>query len=272
MTLGWVKRRIWPGNSSASRAFDLYVSAPPSWQNAVEAVGGWKTSFPPQFELTAGSLASYADPRILWAIDCFGPLAGRRVLELGPLDGGHTAMLEAAGATVDAVEADHDAFMRCLIAREIFGLTRSTFWLGDFMKALEHWEARYDLIVASGVLYHVADPLRLIELAARRSDAIYIWTHLMGEQAMPPSDPRRGVFTAPPEIHRFHDLDVRVYRRVDAEADDDAASCSDDGEQRWLDRDDLLRALGAVGFHDIRLGHDEPDHRNGPALSIFARR
>jgi len=43
-------------------------------------------------------------------------------------------------------------------------------------------------------------------------------------------------------------------------------------EHRWLHRDDLLEALKVVGFKDIRTAHDEPDHRFGPALSIFARR
>ena len=109
-------------------------------QNAIDAIAGWNTSFPPHYGLKAGSLATYNDPRIYWAIECFGSLEGRHVLELGPLDGGHTSMLEAAGAQVDAIEANQLAFIRCLVTKEILGLTRSKFWLGDFVKALENWE------------------------------------------------------------------------------------------------------------------------------------
>jgi hypothetical protein len=67
-------------------------------------------------------------------------------------------MLEAAGAQIDAIEANQRTYLRCLITKEILGLTRSKFWLGDFIKALENWDQRYDLIVASGVLYHLKNP------------------------------------------------------------------------------------------------------------------
>jgi hypothetical protein len=238
MAFGWVKRRIWPGSLSASSAFDLYVSSAPGAQNAVDAIGGWRTSFPPQYGLNAGSLATYDDPRIRRAIACFGPLDGRHVLELGPLDGGHASMFEAAGATVDAIEADHVAFLRCLVTREILGLTRTKFWLGDWAKALEHWPQRYDLIVACGVPHHRDDPLHLIALAAKRTDALYLGTDPVVAESRPPS-------------------------QQDGPAH---------GRHRRLHRDDLVAALQAAGFRDIRSFDDEPDRGHGPAPSLFARR
>jgi hypothetical protein len=125
-------------NAPSPRSFDRYVPSEPTLQNAIDAVAGWNTSFPPELGLNAGSLATYNDPRILWAIECFGDIKGRRVLELCPLEGGHTSMLDTAGAEVDAIEANQLAFMRCLITKEILQLKRSRFSLGDFMKALEH--------------------------------------------------------------------------------------------------------------------------------------
>jgi hypothetical protein len=245
----------------------------PCLQNAIDVVVGWNTSFPPEYELKAGSLATYNDPRILWAMECFGPLDDRRVLELGPLEGGHTSMLDAAGARIDAIEANQLAFTRCLVTKEIMGLTRSRFWLGDFVKALENWEQRYDFIVASGVLYHLKDPLHLIELMAKRTDAIYVWTHVVDEVAMPPSDPRRLVFSSSVENKQFHGINVRSYRRTYAQTQNNVAFCGGmNDEHRWLHRDDLLEALKVVGFHDIRTSHEQPDHPAGPALSIFARK
>jgi len=273
MPLGWVKKKIWPERSSTSRNFDRYVASTPCFQNAVDIVAGWSTAFPPHYGLKAGSLAAYNDPRILWAIECFGSLEGRSVLELGPLEGGHTTMLESAGAQVDAIEANQLAFLRCLVTKEILGLTRSKFWLGDFVKALENWERSYDLIVASGVLYHLQDPLHLLELAAKRTGAVYFWTHVVTEEAMPRSDPRRLVIAEEVENHRFHGIDVRAYCRTYAHAEDNVAFCGGmNDEHRWLHRDDLLGALKAVGFKDVRTSHDEPNHRYGPALSIFARK
>jgi hypothetical protein len=152
-------------------------------------------------------------------------------------------------------------------------LTRSKFWLGDFMKALENWDQSYDLIIACGVLNRLKDPLQLLELAARRSQAIYIWTHVVSEEALPPSDLRRHTFAPALEIQHFHGVDVRVYRRTDGYAEDDVAFCRDtDDGQRWLHRDDLIEALKRVGFPNVRTNDDEPNTHFGPALSIFAQK
>jgi hypothetical protein len=272
MPFGLLKK-LWPKPQAPPSAFDIYVSSTPSLQNAIDAVAGWNTAFPPQYQLKAGNLATYNDPRILWAIECFGSLEGRHVLELGPLEGGHTSMLEAAGARVDAIEANQRAFMRCLITKEILGLVHSKFWLGDFIKALENSEQSYDLIVASGVLYHLKHPLELIELVAKRTDAVYFWTHAVTEETMPRSDPRRFVMAPDVERHQFQGLKVRAYRRTYASAENNVTFCGGiNDEHRWLHRDDLLEALKLVGFTDIRTAHDEPGHPYGPALSIFARK
>jgi hypothetical protein len=259
--------------TSTPDTFDRYVSSAPCLQNAVDAVSGWSTAFPPDYELKAGALATYQDPRIRWVVDCCGSLEGRHVLELGPLEGRHTAMLEAAGARIDAIEANRLAFMRCLITKEIVGLTRSKFWLGDFMKALDSWDQSYDLIIACGVLNRLKDPLRLLELAARRSQAIYIWTHVVTEEALPPSDLRRHTLASADEIHHFRGVDVRAYRRTESHAEDNDAFRRDtDDGQRWLHRDDLIEALKRVGFPSIRTNNEESNTHFRPALSIFAQK
>jgi hypothetical protein len=239
-------------------------------QNAIDAVGGWKTSFPPDYGLKAGAVEIYRDPRIRWAIEAFGSLEGYRVLEFEPLDGGHTSMLDAAGARVDAVEPNRRAFLRCLITKEVLGLTRSTFWLGDVLGALENWQQRYDLVVASGALGHLSDPLRFIELAAARADAIYFWTHLVTETAVPSFSRRRSAAFRTAESKLFHGVDVRIYRHAHGKSN--KAMADEDHEHLWLNRDDLLNALGALGFSDIRQCGEQADDPGWPALSILARR
>lgn len=254
--------------------FNRYVQSAPSAQNAVDIIPGWSTAFPPQFSVTAGTLPTFADARIQYALDRFGPLNDRVVLELGPLEAGHTAMLEAAGAgQIDAIEANQLAFMRCLVAKEIMQLKHTRFWLGDFVKWLENASESYDLIVASGVLYHMTDPLHLIELIAQRCSAAYIWTHVLDHEAMPPGDPRRMVFSDREEVYDFHGLRVRACRRTYLDSPASDAFCGGmRDDHRWLEKTDLLAALRAVGFTTIETAHEEPDHRFGPALSIFARK
>ena len=272
MILGRLKNIFAPKPAEPTvTSFERYVTAAPSHQNAIDSVPGWSTAFPPEFGLTAGALQTHDDARMHWALECFGSVIGKRLLELGPLEAGHTAILEKAGATIDAVEANQLAYMRCLITKEVVGLTRSHFWLGDFVKWLEDPGKTYDLIVASGVLYHMKDPLHLIDLIAQRSSAVYFWTHLVDEDAMPPGDARRLVFAPEAEIHDFHGMKVRAYRRTYLQAPKNPAFCGGlEDDHRWLNRDDLLAALRAVGFTDIRTTHDQPDHQFGPALSIYA--
>jgi hypothetical protein len=133
--------------------FERYVDGPPCAQNAVDAVPGWTTAFPAQYGVKAGSMGLAADTRVDWAIRSLGGVKGARVLELGPLDGGHTAMLHAAGAArIDAIEANRLAFLRCLVTKEIMGLDRARFHLGDFTKGLGGVGERWDLDLACGVL------------------------------------------------------------------------------------------------------------------------
>ncbi|WP_413992045.1 class I SAM-dependent methyltransferase [Labrys okinawensis] len=257
---------------SRSEVFDHYVVSMPTQQNAVDLVEGWNCAFPPEFGVAGGELAAYQDPRIGWMLEKYGSTEHRSVLELGPLEGGHTVMMERSGAAqIDAIEANSLAYLRCLITKEIFGLTRSHFWLGDFVKWMENSEKRYDLVIASGVLYHSNDPLHLLELIARRTDSAFIWTHFVDDVAMPADDPRRQVISREPQIQHFRGIPIRTYKRTYLNAQQHAKFCGGPtDEHRWLNRDDMLAALRAVGFTDISVAHEEPDHQFGPAMSIFA--
>ena len=64
-------------------------------------------------------VSSY-DERNKWLANEIGGLSGKSVLELGPLEGGHTYMLEQLGATdITSVEANARAFLKCLIIEAV---------------------------------------------------------------------------------------------------------------------------------------------------------
>ena len=147
------------------------------------------------------------------------------------------------------------------------------FHLGDFVEYLDGTEARYDVIFASGVLYHMRDPVHLIRSMARRSDALYLWTHYVSDAAMPEGDPRRGALVGEPEVHEVDGLAVRLRKRSYWGAWRSKSFCGGMHDiHRWIERDDILALLRVLGFTDVRVAHDEPDHKNGPSFSIFARR
>jgi hypothetical protein len=76
-----------------------FVLAPPSVQNAIDIFAGeWASRFPSNGPaVNAGTVPLFEDPRLAWANETLRELtghgfAGQRILELGPLEGGHTYM------------------------------------------------------------------------------------------------------------------------------------------------------------------------------------
>jgi len=262
------------GDARENLILDEYVAGMPCPQNAIDALAGWNMALPPQAGVVAGRAAMYYDPRILWAIEQFGSIEGRKILELGPLEASHTWLLEQHGPSeIHAIEANKLSYLRCLVVKELLDLKRAKFYLGDFAEWLRNTEQRYDFIIASGVLYHMEDPIELLELIASRANAFYLWTHYMSEEAMPEGDPRRGAFIGTAEIQRRHGVPVRLYKRSYYGAWRDKAFCGGMTDlHRWVEKGDIIRVIDALGFDDLRVAHDEPNHQNGPSFSIFARR
>ena len=197
-----------------SRGLDEYVTSMPSQQNAIDTLPGWNQAFPPEMGLSAGEAHLYADPRIIWAIEQTGTLEGKRVLEIGPLEAGHSYCLEQHNPSVlHCVEANKLSYLRCLVVKEIFKLKIAQFFLGDCQLWLENNKERYDFVVASGVLYHMQEPLRFLKAIAMRTDSLFLWTHYADDRAMPPGDPRRGAFVGEPELVEFEGISVKMHQR-----------------------------------------------------------
>jgi Methyltransferase domain len=259
----------------SSVILDEYVDAFPSPQNAIDLIAGWNHALPPTAGVVTGStIPMFADSRIDWCVEQFGGITSCRVLELGPLEGAHTYMLhQQRPALIHSIEANKLSFMRCLIVKQLLSLDRATFMLGDFRKWLDQSSERYDLIVGSGVLYHMPEPIRLLELMSQRTDALYIWTHYFSEQAMPPGDPRRGAFSGDVKVIKYAGLPFRLHKRSYHQAWRNKSFCGGmQDEHYWMEREQILHIINLLGFDDVRIGHDTPDHPNGPSLSIFARR
>lgn len=253
--------------------FDQYEPGLPSHQNAIDLLPGWTGSFPEELQLTAGSMALFADPRIAWMLERMGSLSGQRILEIGPLEGMHTYMLDQQRPErIDAVEANRLCYLRCLVTREILRISSAHFHLGDALHWLKKSPERYDLIVASGVLYHMSDPIDLLELLAARSDAVFLWTHYF------PDDPQEGErwrkpFSGKVVARDYNNMRVRLHERSYKRTSATASFCGGPRDRHyWMNRTDLLMLLTSFGFKSIEVMGEERDHRYGPCFSLLARR
>jgi hypothetical protein len=132
----------------------------------------------------AGSTPLYADGWLHWGLSRLGGVQGQRVLEMGPLEGAHSWLLISQGAaSVTAIEANRRAHLKCLVMKEILGTERVRALLGD-CSGYEAPNPRYDLAVASGILYHMTDPVTLLARLARAADRLYLFTSYYDQQVV----------------------------------------------------------------------------------------
>ncbi|CAN2228613.1 AdoMet_MTases domain containing protein [Candidatus Nanopelagicaceae bacterium] len=256
---------------------ERFLLEPPIPENAFTIQGGnWTSRVPGLTNTMTGNLDLFSDDRMKWVLDNLKIQTGIKVLELGPLEGAHSSQLEAAGLSVVAIEANVNAFLRCLIVKNHFDM-KTKFLLGDF-GAVDYIFPKVDLIVASGVLYHQQNPLALLEKISRSSDQLFLWTHiwddryelwdseivkLVGKKFIPKST----------QTLIFNGLKIRLIPYLyENTLDWDGFTGGVAGGSKWIHREDLVPLLKSFGYDDVKLNFDQADHPHGPAIGIWASR
>jgi Methyltransferase domain len=265
-----VSRRLKTVSLSRQRRFE---AGAPSPQTAVDAIPGlWASRLPgPLATVRAGDAPLFEDERMRWSLERIGGVEGARVLELGPLEGGHSYMAHEGGAAqVVAVEANREAFLKCLVAKELLGMDRCSFRCGDALAFLTETSERFDVCVASGLLYHLTEPVRLLELVSQRAEKLILWSHVY-DAATIASVGKAKRFEAPQSVehagfrHTVHPHRYGVGQHL---------SGFWGGTQRrsnWLTREDLLGALEHFGWRDVEVAFEDANEQ-GPSLALVASR
>jgi hypothetical protein len=222
---------------------DRYVTSGPSAENALDIFKGeWTSKLPGEWaRFAAGHIPLFEDNRVPWGIEQVGGVAGKTVLELGPLEGGHTYMLERNGAaSIAAVEAHTRGYLKCLVVKELLELRRARFLCGDFVQHLRTAPGPFDFCLASGVLYHMRDPVELLALVARADGSGF-----------------------PHTLYRHEYRESLTFDRF----------CGGTAPfSQWMSRADILACLRHLGWTDIRVNFEVPDHPNGPCFAVVAMR
>ena len=240
--------------------------------------GSWSTIFKDKDNqnLTVGSFDGTRDPRIAWLLKKFN-VKNKKVLEFGPLEAGHTLTLENNGAKITSIEANIGAFLRCLIVKNHYNLN-TKFLLGDFTK-LDFDKNQFDLVVASGVLYHMVDALGFLKQIANYSKSLFIWTHYF-EPDLELWNPclkdqlKQGKWNyKEPKVEQYNGLSVRIIKQHYQESLGWDGFCGGPEEYSyWIMKEDLLNLLKKLGFNKIDISFDTPMHQNGPAFCVFAKK
>lgn len=263
---------------AASRASSISVTADhgmtrakfehraPSAQNAVDIFAGkWATNLSAVCDVTGtGQVNLFPDPRIQMAADKLGKngrFDGVSILELGPLEAAHTYQLEQLGAEhVVAIESNTEAYLKCLTVKEILKL-KSEFRCGDAVAYLKETDDIYGMILCSGILYHMADPVTLISLICQRAASCFVWTHYQSDDAI-----KQNRRKARPAISAG--FETIYYESAYSDMTDGRFWGGNLPVSAWMTQAEIIRAFQHFGFSSSAVGHDHPDHPNGSAFSL----
>jgi hypothetical protein len=254
---------------------DEYVLSEPGNQNVLDIFKGeWSSKLPNNFGLITkpGTARLFNDDRVVWAERILGNFSNWEILELGPLEGGHSYMFQNRNAKrVISIEANTRAFLKCLCIKEILNLNRVEFKLGDFMSFLEKNKSQYDMIFASGVLYHMEEPIKLLKLISMATNRLFIWTHYYVYEVISKRKDLSQRFSPLTSI----EYDGISYEYSKQSYKDTLAWLGFCGGakpvSKWLTRESILKALNHYGFSNLQINFDHIDHPNGPAFAICAK-
>jgi SAM-dependent methyltransferase len=109
-----------------------------------------------------------------------GSLMGKRILDLGCLEGGYTAAFAQMGAKeVVGVEVRTLNIKRCLLVKQQLELNNVQFHQEDVRNVDKHSMGQFDIVFAAGILYHLDDPYSFLKnISEMTIDFALIDTHI----------------------------------------------------------------------------------------------
>jgi hypothetical protein len=249
---------------------DVYVAAPPDKKNGFGIFNGAWSSDVPGYGF--GKSGLFDDARIYWFENQCGGFRGKQILELGPLEGGHTYMLSRAGAAnITSIESNTTSFLKCLIVQNALKF-EANFILGDFRPYLADTTETFDVLVASGILYHMTDPVKLLQDMAKRAKSICLWTHYYDENIIVSNEKLNQKFEKTPIVQNFGSREVTLFKQSYLTALQWQGFCGGSAPiSYWLTMDSIIGILSDLGF-EVSIGANDRDHPNGPAMTCFAFR
>jgi hypothetical protein len=157
---------------STQAVFDYF----PRWESRFEYHGGEFGGRVNDYRSAEITILNH--PALHGAID----LAGKTVLELGPLEGGNTMLLVTKGAShVMAVEGRVENYVKCCVIKNLYGLGSATFALDDVRNVTLERYGRFDVALVAGILYHLDNPAAVLGNVGRMVDTVVVATHVAGD-------------------------------------------------------------------------------------------
>jgi SAM-dependent methyltransferase len=183
-----------------------------------------------------------------------GSLEGRRVLDLGCLEGGYTVAFAQLGAKRSVgLEVRPENLVRCRFLKRNLKLRNVRFVKGDVRNLSPAAHGRFDVVFASGILYHLEDPFDLIS----RTAAVCTELALIDTHVAVAGSTAHGLTgeleTREHAGHTYRGATVPEHETGISWEEMESFQWSSWGNWSsfWLEQESLVRLLGDVGFSDV---------------------
>ena len=175
------------------------------------------------------------------------PLAGLRVLDLGCGEGLYALEFAQAGAQVTAIEGRRSNLARCEFARRALALEGVRFLEEDVRDVSLERHGRFDLILCSGILYHLDSPAAFDLLRALKpmceGGALFVDTRIA---LQPEVEVVYGDVGYWGSLYREHAPDASPGQKAA-----DTGASLDNEHSFWFTRPALANVLLDLGFTSV---------------------
>ena len=170
-----------------------------------------------------------------------GGFAGKRIVDLGCLEGGYTVEFARAGFDALGIEVRENNFDNCQRVKMATDLPNLAYSCDDVLNLADYGE--FDAMFCCGLLYHLDRPRNFIELMARTCRRVAIIdTHVADTR-------RNGVFTLS-KVTENEGLTGRWFNEPKDEKQRRDNKWASWGNEKsfWMMKRDLVEALRHAGF------------------------
>ena len=219
-----------------------------------DALGPWVTRFEIDGEAFGGwyDAASGHDERVQQFLAAF-PKA-RSVLELGCLEGGHTAAIARGldAQRIVGIEGRPANADRARLVMRTLGLSNVEICQADLETLDLGTLGRFDAVFNCGLLYHLPRPWELLGRIAEVTGGMYLSTHYCRDEQVNA------------EVNGYSGLSYGEYG-----PDEPLSGLSE--QSFWPTRASLLAMLRDAGFGKCAVTFEQVDHENGPLIGMSTR-
>jgi 2-polyprenyl-3-methyl-5-hydroxy-6-metoxy-1,4-benzoquinol methylase len=188
-----------------------------------------------------------------------GAFQGKRILDVGCLEGYFSAECALQGASVVGVDGKTLNIRKCEFVRSVLGIPNLTFVKDDGMRVTRKKYGSFDVVLALGLLYHLDSPFKFLANMANLCDGfMLIDSHIaLADQPKSIGDGWR------PDLSPLRRFKVakktytgRLFREFAPETSQLSKDLSSTAALKndfsiWLTEDSLISLLWDVGFGQI---------------------